>query len=210
MTSDFWTTEWFFKINETNLFFSFLEFRSTLLRKGSKEEQSASLSVPEWDRHFGKQNQGVRQIIAEQVILTMDPVLTIFLFLSSSCTRATSPPSPSVLSFSLHPKYLALWPGTLQQTRSTVISSRARSLWVFPSQTLKNYFGDVGRVVQKIVATNQWINDTFRLLASHMFVSLNHFSGWRAGLSYRGCLSRFKEGRDNQGRTRHDSWGAPT
>lgn len=52
--------------------------------------------------------------------------------LSFCCTRALSPLSPSVPSCHLLPKSLALWLNTLQQTRTTVICSRARSLWVCP------------------------------------------------------------------------------
>lgn len=59
----------------------------------------------------------------------------VFPVLSFCCTHALSPLSPSVPSCHLLPKSLALWLDTLQQTRTTVICSRARSLWVCPVMT---------------------------------------------------------------------------
>lgn len=57
-------------------------------------------------------------------------IFSLPVLLSFCCTRALCPPSPSVPSCHLHPKSLALWLDTLRLTCTTVICSRAGSLWV--------------------------------------------------------------------------------
>lgn len=60
---------------------------------------------------------------------------TYFLVLSFCCTHALCPRSPSALSCHLLLKSLVLWLDTLRQICTTVICSRARSLWVCPVLT---------------------------------------------------------------------------
>jgi hypothetical protein len=118
-------------------------------------------------------------------------------FSSSCCTHAPSPPCPSVQSSRAHPKSLALWPNTQLQTCTTVISSRARHLWVQCNHTI---------LILGYITKNT--SKGFKLPISTFSIFLLLSSVSSAGVHYRRCISGHKErGKPQRRRTGSDCGG---